>query len=140
MHFAKQLIPQALDAGKVGAYLYNGYWEDIGTIKSFYDAHMDLISIEPKFNLFDASFPLYTHPRFLPGSKVNRGDVSRSILNAGCIIDRAVIKKSIIGLRSVIGAGATIENSLIIGADEYDSSGTISKNKPAMGIGFIKEF
>ncbi|MCK4538671.1 MAG: glucose-1-phosphate adenylyltransferase [Candidatus Krumholzibacteria bacterium] len=133
--FAKQLIPQALDAGKVGAYLYNGYWEDIGTIKSFYDAHMDLISIEPKFNLFDASFPLYTHPRFLPGSKVNRGDVSRSVLNAGCIIDRAVIKKSIIGLRSVIGAGATIENSLVMGADAYDPPGAASKNKPRMGIG-----
>jgi glucose-1-phosphate adenylyltransferase len=133
--FARQVIPQALEKGKVGAFLFKGYWEDIGTIKSFYNAHMDLVSIEPKFNLFDGNFPLYTHPRFLPGSKVNRGDVTRSVLNAGCIIDRAVIKKSIIGLRSVIGAGATIENSLIMGADAYDSPGTSSKSKPGMGIG-----
>ena len=133
--FAREVIPQAMKGGRVGAYLYDGYWEDIGTIKSFYDAHMDLISIQPKFNLFDAAFPLYTHPRFLPGSKVNMGSVRRSILNAGCIIDRATITDSIIGIRSVIGDGARIEQSLILGADRYEPAPKKGVGAPRIGIG-----
>jgi glucose-1-phosphate adenylyltransferase len=133
--FAREVIPQAMKGGRVGAYLYDGYWEDIGTIKSFYEAHMDLVSIQPKFNLFDAAFPLYTHPRFLPGSKVNMGRVRRSILNAGCIIDRATITDSIIGIRSVIGDGARIEQSLILGADRYESAPKRGGGMPRIGIG-----
>ncbi len=133
--FAKEVIPQALSRGKVGAFIYKGYWEDIGTIKSFYEAHMDLVAIQPKFNLFDAVFPLFTHPRFLPGSKVNMGNIRRSILNAGCIIDRATIADSIIGIRSVIGDGARIDRSLILGADGYDPPDRKIGRLPRMGIG-----
>lgn len=133
--FAREVIPQAMKSGRVGAYLYDGYWEDIGTIRSFYEAHMDLVAIQPKFNLFDAAFPLYTHPRFLPGSKVNMGNVRRSILNAGCIIDRATITDSIIGIRSVIGDGARIERSLILGADRYEPAPRKGSGAPRIGIG-----
>ncbi len=119
--FARELIPDALGSLKVNAYVHDGYWEDIGTIGSFYRANMDLVAPMPKFNIFDADFPLYTHPRFLPGCKVNRCEVERSILNNGCIIDRATIKRSIIGVRSRIGAGTVIEKSLILGADYYNT-------------------
>ena len=133
--FAKEIIPGALDRCGVHAYLFDGYWEDIGTIGSFYRAHMDLVARQPKFNLFDAGFPLYTHPRFLPGSKVNRGDIAQSILNDGCIIDRASIKRSIIGLRSRIGAGTEIEGSLLMGADYYGPGDRGGRPLPPVGIG-----
>ncbi len=133
--FAKELIPRAMISRKVSAWLFDGYWEDIGTIKSFYDAHMQLLAAKPKFNIFDVDFPLYTHPRFLPGSRVNKGTIERSILNAGCIIDRATIRKSIIGIRSMIGAGAIIEKSMILGADSYDAAPAPASTIPPLGIG-----
>ena len=89
----------------------------------------------PKFNLFDAKFPIYTHPRFLPGIKVNRGEILRSILNDGGIIDRSEIRRSIIGVRSRIGAGCVIEDSLVMGADYFDTSEVCGKSLPPVGIG-----
>ncbi|MBN2071068.1 MAG: glucose-1-phosphate adenylyltransferase [Candidatus Krumholzibacteriota bacterium] len=133
--FAKQVIPRALKERRVSAFPHEGYWEDIGTIRSFYDAHMKLLSKDPEFNIFDVDFHLYTHPRFLPGSRVNRGVVEKSILNAGCIIDRASIRHSIIGIRSMIGKGAKIENSIILGADYYDSDKDRVPGVPPLGIG-----
>ncbi len=133
--FAKELIPTALKPRKVTAYLYDGYWEDIGTIRSFYQAHRDLVSMMPKFNLFDASFPIYTHARFLPGIKVNRGQIQQSILNDGGIIDRSTIKRSIIGVRSRIGAGCVIEDSLVMGADYFDTVEICGRVPPQVGIG-----
>ncbi|MCK4549867.1 MAG: glucose-1-phosphate adenylyltransferase [Candidatus Krumholzibacteria bacterium] len=118
--FAREIIPDALRSMKVSAYVFDGYWEDIGTIRSFYDAHMELLAPVPKMNLFDADFPIYTHPRFLPGSKIRKAEIERSMINAGCIIDKATIRHSIIGLRSRIGTGAVIEDSFIFGADFYE--------------------
>jgi glucose-1-phosphate adenylyltransferase len=133
--FAKQIIPDALCKLKVSAYVYDGYWEDIGTIRSFYRAHMDLVRPVPKFNLFDPGYPIFTHARFLPGSKVNKGEIRRSILNAGCIIERSKITRSIIGLRSRIAPGAVIEDSLIMGADYYDDAEVCGVRLPNVGIG-----
>jgi glucose-1-phosphate adenylyltransferase len=133
--FAKELIPGALKPRKVSAYLYDGYWEDIGTIRSFYQAHRDLVAMLPKFNLFDASFPIYTHARFLPGIKVNKGEIQQSILNDGGIIDRSTIKRSIIGVRSRIGTGCVIEDALIMGADYFDTVEICGKIPPQVGIG-----
>jgi glucose-1-phosphate adenylyltransferase len=133
--FAKELIPAALKPRKVNAYLYDGYWEDIGTIRSFYQAHRDLVSMLPKFNLFDASFPIYTHARFLPGIKVNKGQIQQSILNDGGIIDRSTIKRSIIGVRARIGAGCVIEDSLLMGADYFDTVEVCGRVPPQVGIG-----
>jgi glucose-1-phosphate adenylyltransferase len=134
--FAREIIPDALRTMKVSAYMFDGYWEDIGTIRSFYDAHMELLAPIPKMNLFDADSPIYTHPRFLPGSKIRRADIRRSMINAGCIIDRATIRHSIIGLRSRIGAGAVIEDSFIFGADYYElDKRRTKKGAPPLGIG-----
>jgi glucose-1-phosphate adenylyltransferase len=133
--FAKEIMPDALSSLRVQAFLYEGYWRDIGTIRAFYDAHMDLLRPVPPMNLFDSAFPIYTHPRFLPGSKIRRSTFERSILNAGCIIDRAVVRHSIIGLRSRIGAGAVIEDSLVFGADLYQLERRSAREGTPIGIG-----
>jgi glucose-1-phosphate adenylyltransferase len=133
--FAKELIPDVLKPLRVHAYLYDGYWEDIGTIGAFYKAHRDLVAPLPGFNLFDATFPIYTHARFLPGIKVNKAEIEHAILNDGGIIDRAVIRRSIIGLRSRIGARTVIEDSLVMGADYFDTVEVCGKTLPAVGIG-----
>lgn len=133
--FARELIPGALKDLKVRAHLYDGYWEDIGTIGAFYRAHRDLVTAVPRFNLFDANFPIYTHPRFLPGIKVNRGEIERSILNDGGIIERSVIKRSVIGVRSRIGARTSIEDSLVMGADYFDETEVCGRKMPPVGIG-----
>ncbi len=133
--FAREIIPDALSWLKVNAFIFKGYWEDIGTIRSFYDAHMDLIAPVPRFNLFDSTFPVFTHPRFLPGSKVARASVERSIVNAGCMIEDSRIIHSIVGLRSRIGAGTVIEDSLIFGADFYELGAGGRSRKPRLGIG-----
>ncbi len=133
--FARELIPGALKGLKVQAYLYDGYWEDIGTIGAFYRAHRDLITAVPRFNLFDGNFPIYTHTRFLPGIKVNRGEIERSILNDGGIIERSVIKRSVIGVRSRIGARTSIEDSLVMGADYFDETEVCGQRMPPVGIG-----
>jgi glucose-1-phosphate adenylyltransferase len=136
--FAREIIPDALRTMKVSAYVFDGYWEDIGTIRSFYDAHMALLSPVPKMNLYDAGFPIYTHPRFLPGSKINQGEIIRSMINAGCIIDKATIRHSIVGLRARIGAGAVIEDSLVFGADLYELEKSREK-RSAVPIGIGRE-
>jgi glucose-1-phosphate adenylyltransferase len=118
--FAKEIIPNSLSRLKVHASVFDGYWEDIGTIRSFYKAHMELVTPLPPFNLFDEWHPLYTHYRFLPGSKVNRGNIDQAILNSGCIIDRSTIRRSIIGVRTRIEAGTLIEDSVVMGADFYE--------------------
>ncbi len=133
--FAREVIPSALSHRGVKAFLFDGYWEDIGTIRSFYEAHMDLLRDKPRFDLFASGSSLYTHPRFLPGSRVMRGEVERSILNAGCTINRATIRNSIIGLRSVIGEGAVVEDSIVLGADSFEGAGRRRGKIPRLGIG-----
>ncbi len=133
--FSREVIPDALSGLKVNAYPFDGYWEDIGTIKSFYEAHMDLVAPVPKFNIFDSNFPIFTHPRFLPGSKVNRGEIERSILSDGCIIEGATIRRAIIGLRSRIEADTVIEDSIVMGADYYQPFEVCGHELPTVGIG-----
>ena len=135
MDFGRDIIPYSLSRYGVCGYVFNGYWEDIGTIGAFYRAHRDLVTAVPKFNLFDANFPIYTHPRFLPGIKVNSGEIERSILNDGGIIERSVIKRSVIGVRSRVGARTSIEDSLVMGADYFDETQVCGKKMPPVGIG-----
>ncbi len=95
--FGKEIIPMAIKKSKVQSYVYTGYWEDIGTIRSFYEANLDLTRINPKFNFYDEDQPIYTHPRNLPPSKLNKADMNRSLATEGCVITNAVINDSIIG-------------------------------------------
>jgi glucose-1-phosphate adenylyltransferase len=139
MDFGKQVIPAAIESGNVQAYLFDGYWEDIGTIGSFHAANLDLTSTLPKFNLFDTEAPIYTHARYLPPSKVNRCQISQSIVSEGCILTRAVINRSIIGVRTRIDFGATIDDTYVMGADFYQSieemASDVRSGVPRIGIG-----
>jgi len=137
--FGKEVIPQAIPKHKVHAYLFDGYWTDIGTIRSFYEANLDLTSSLPQFNFYHEQVPIYTHPRFLPGSKMNNCNVHQSIIAEGCILTGADIKHSIIGIRTRIGGGTTIKNSIIMGADYYETTQDLQENAeqrmPNIGIG-----
>jgi glucose-1-phosphate adenylyltransferase len=137
--FGREIIPRAIQAGKVHAFLFEGYWEDIGTISAFYRANLDLTAKIPKFNLFDAGAPVFTRARYLPPSKVEESQILDSILSDGCIVNGAVISNSVIGLRSRIGKGVRIDASFIMGADYYQSIDEmrmdLAANKPRVGIG-----
>ena len=130
--FGKHLIPQAIEERHVQAYCFSDYWADIGTVGAFYDANIDLVHPMPKFNLFDPDMPLYTHQRYLPGAKLNRASVEATLLCDGVIIEGAMVRDSIIGLRTRIRPGATIESSYVMGADYYQSP---TDSRPQIGIG-----
>jgi len=134
--FGKHVIPKAIEERHVNAYIFEGYWEDIGTIRAFYEANLDLTNLVPKYSFFEASAPIYTHPRFLPGSKINGATLRQAIISDGCIISDAHIERSVIGVRSLIRSGATIRNSVIMGGDYFEVSAPEgSPDLPAIGIG-----
>ena len=134
--FGKHIIPKLIESRRVSAFQHEGYWEDIGTIRAFYDANLDLCEPLPQFNFYDASAPIFTHARYLPATKIIKSQIERSILADGCIINDAHIERSVIGVRSRIQAGATIRDSLIMGADFYDSPDRLPvPGAPVMGIG-----
>lgn len=137
--FGKEIIPNAIKKYKVFSYVYNGYWEDIGTIRSFYDANLELTRIHPKFNFYDENMPIYTHPRNLPPSKLNRADMDRSIATEGCVITNARINDSIVGVRSIIENGTELNGVICMGADYYESmeqlKDNFAKGIPPIGIG-----
>jgi glucose-1-phosphate adenylyltransferase len=117
--FGKHIIPTIIQEKKVHSYIFKGYWEDIGTIQSYYEANLDCTRIVPAFNFFDPHNPIYTRPRLLPASKINNAVIEEALLSDGCIITSATIRRSIIGVRSVIETGCEISESIIIGSDYY---------------------
>ena len=139
MDFGKEVIPAAIRSGPVQAFMFDGYWEDIGTIGAFYRANLDLTSKIPKFNLFDAEAPVFTRARYLPPSKIEDTEINDSIVSDGCIINGAKITTSVIGLRSRISKGVQMEASFMMGADFYqtfeDMRRDHGKNLPRVGIG-----
>jgi glucose-1-phosphate adenylyltransferase len=139
LDFGRNIIPAAIDCCNVQAFLFDGYWEDIGTISAFYEANIDLTAPMPKFNLFDADAPIFTRSRYLPPSKVQNCVINNSIIAEGCIINSASVTRSIVGLRSRIEAGASIEASILMGADYYQSIEDMrSETKasiPRIGVG-----
>jgi glucose-1-phosphate adenylyltransferase len=134
--FGKHIIPGALNQYKVMVYIFKGYWEDIGTIRAFFEANLALTDTLPPYNFFDRLAPIYTHPRFLPASKINAATLRHAIIADGCIISDAHIDRAIIGVRSIIESGATIRNSVIMGADFYEElAERPDRNVPPIGIG-----
>ena len=137
--FGKEIIPNILKQQEVNAYIFEGYWEDIGTIKSFYEANLNLASIYPSFNFYDETSPIYTHRRNLPASKINYSTLNQTLTADGCIITNASISNSIIGIRTLIESGASLEGVVCMGADHYESEEekqeNISKGIPPIGIG-----
>jgi glucose-1-phosphate adenylyltransferase len=137
--FGKHVIPASIGARKVYAHFFDGYWRDVGTIKSFYEANLELTHLVPEFDFYNESTPVYTRPRFLPGSKVNGCFIQSSILSEGSIITGCEIQNSIIGIRSIVRSGAKILNSVVMGGDYYESleeqSINSEKGLPSIGIG-----
>jgi glucose-1-phosphate adenylyltransferase len=140
LDFGREVIPGAIhSSNNVQAFVFDGYWEDIGTISAFYRANLDLTSKIPKFNLFNAEAPVYTRARYLPPSKIEESTITDSIISDGCIINGAGIVNSVIGLRSRVSRGVQIEASFIMGADYYQTIEEMGDNveagKPRVGIG-----
>src|SRR5437868_11428616 len=133
--FGKHIIPQSIKDRQVNAFIFQGYWEDIGTVRAFYEANLNLTDLVPEYSFFDTEAPIYTHPRFLPGSKVNGATLRQAIISDGCIISDAHIERSVIGIRSIIQSGATIRNSVVMGADYFEQDRPAATDVPPIGIG-----
>ena len=137
--FGKGVIPHAIHIKKVYGYLFDGYWEDVGTIGSFYRAMMDLVAPYPRFNFYDPLRFIYTRPRYLPGAKITGCRVCQSIINEGTILEECSVENSMIGIRSRIQLGARIDRSIIMGADYYETPDDLAENRrvgrPNIGIG-----
>jgi len=137
--FGKEIIPEALTRYSVQTHLFNGYWEDIGTIGAFYRANIEMTLPLPPFNFFDSEAPMYTRPRYLPGSKLLDCHIQSSIITEGCIINGATIKDSVIGIRSRVEHGSRLEGVLMMGADFYQTleelQADIDRGFPRIGVG-----
>jgi glucose-1-phosphate adenylyltransferase len=117
--FGKQIIPGAIQDRKVVAYPFTGYWNDIGTVRSFFDTNIMLAQPKPDFNLYDTEMPLYTNARMLPPAKVTRSTIERTIVGEGCVIVDSEITDSVIGVRTFIDRGTRIHRTVMLGSDYY---------------------
>jgi glucose-1-phosphate adenylyltransferase len=137
--FGKDIIPQAIQSLRVFSSVFQGYWEDIGTIRAFFEANIDVTNELPRFNFFDMASPIFSRPRFLPGSKINGAQIDHAVISDGCILNHAIIKHSIVGLRSIVGAGTSLNRAIVLGSDYYESYESIVEHekagKPRIGIG-----
>jgi glucose-1-phosphate adenylyltransferase len=137
--FGREIFPASIRARKVQTHLFDGYWEDIGTIKAFFDCNLSLAQENPLFQLASAEAPVYSRPRFLPPSRIGDATVKGSLVADGCHIgDNVVIENSVIGLRCNVADGAVIRNSFIMGADDYETETekqSCSSERPPIGIG-----
>ncbi len=137
--FGKHIIPDAIKTHRVFSHVYQGYWEDIGTIRSFFEANLDITSELPRFNFFDMNAPVFSRPRFLPGSKINGAQIDHAVVSDGCIINHARIISCIVGIRSLVGAGSELKRVILLGCDYYESRASIEESnkagRPRIGVG-----
>ena len=134
LDFGRELIPHALAKYKVKPYLYRGYWADVGTIESFYEANVMLGRAAAPFRFWDPKCPIYTHLRHLPGSRMTDCQIRDSIVCDGCFLDKCQIDETVVGIRTHVEAGARISQSVLLGADFYED-GSTPKDAPRLGIG-----
>jgi glucose-1-phosphate adenylyltransferase len=137
--FGKDVIPRALHEMRVHAHPFRGYWEDVGTIRSYFEANLALTEAIPPFDFYEASRPIFTNPRFLPATKVESCAVRRALISEGCILVGAEVERAVVGIRSRIGRGAQVRNSLVLGADFYETVEEMDRAQasglPPLGIG-----
>jgi glucose-1-phosphate adenylyltransferase len=138
--FGKHIIPAAIDKGmRVFAYPFESYWEDIGTIKAFYEANLAMASPNPPFDFFAPEWPIYTRARYLSGSRVLDSSIRRVVLAPGCRINSAAVADSVIGLRSIVNPGAHLHRVVMMGADDYETMVQLEENRrlglPDIGVG-----
>ena len=132
--FGREIIPRAIEEFPVFAFPYDGYWEDIGTIPSFHKANLDLVEPMPPLNMYDAERPIYSHPRFLPGTKIHHCDIEQAVLAEGAILEGSRVKHSIVGIRAMVRRNSVIENSVVMGASRYEALDEI-EGDVRIGIG-----
>lgn len=120
LDFGRELIPRAMDRYRVSAYLHNSYWADVGTVESFYEANIMLTEPDAPFSFYHPRQPIYTHPRFLPPSRLVDCQLERALIAEGCSLEQCRVEASVVGIRSRIGRGATIRRSVLLGADQYE--------------------
>lgn len=137
--FGKDVIPHAIPDYRVYAYPFTGYWEDIGTIRSYYEANLALTDSQPKFQLYDPQMRLFTRPRFLPGAHLMEMHATSSVICAGCHVAQATLDHTLLGTRAIIRSGVEISDSVIVGADYYETQENLEVNRdrgiPDVGIG-----
>ena len=134
--FGKHIIPRSIEKYKVQSYIFQGYWEDIGTIRSFFDANLALTNEKPPFSFFDTTRPVYTHARFLPATKIQGANIKKAIIADGSVIADAEIEHSVIGVRSFIQGGTTIRHAILMGNDFFDADlAQNDKTGTPLGIG-----
>lgn len=137
--FGKEIIPSLLGRVPLHAYAFDGYWEDIGTVRSFFDANLALTDPNPTFDFYDSRQVVYTHARFLPAARVTDSQVDRAVIADGCRINGAKIRRSMIGVRSTIEDGSVVDHVVMMGADFFDESDEAEEDRdtgtPSLGIG-----
>jgi glucose-1-phosphate adenylyltransferase len=137
--FGREVIPSLLGKKKLFAYMFEGYWEDIGTVRAFFEANLALAQPLPPFNFFEPKAPIYTQDRYLPASKLNKCAIDHVVIGDGSILTDSSLKHSVLGIRSFIGEGSVLEDTIVMGADYYETSeqlaSNVAKGKPHLGIG-----
>jgi glucose-1-phosphate adenylyltransferase len=137
--FGRHVIPKLVPEARVHAYVYRGYWEDVGTIRSYYEANLALCQPVPPFDFYDVQRPVFTHPRFLPATKVESCTVENALVSEGCVIVESELRRALVGIRARIGRGVRVRDSLLLGADYYETVEETARASeaglPRIGIG-----
>ena len=138
--FGKEIFPRSIKTHNVQAYLFDGYWEDLGTVKAYHDSHMALAGENPPFDFHSPDGVIYTRMRFLPASRIIKADLKHALVSDGCVIDEGSrLENCVVGVRSRIGSGVSLKNTVIMGADRYEKTEEIETNSaagiPPLGIG-----
>ncbi len=137
--FGKEIIPGLLGKKKLFAHIFEGYWEDIGTVRAFFEANLALAQPLPPFNFFDPTAPIYTTDRYLPASKLNKCAIDHVVIGDGSILTDSTLKHSVLGIRSFVGEGSVLEDTVLMGADYYETDDQLAANlvkgRPHLGVG-----
>jgi glucose-1-phosphate adenylyltransferase len=137
--FGKEVIPSLLKNSRLFSYVFEGYWEDIGTVRAFFEANIALTHPLPPFNFFDRAAPIYTHARYLPASKINRCNIDHVVIGDGCIVTDSTLRHCLVGIRSILGEHSNLDEVVLMGADFYQTAKEVATDKaagkPSIGIG-----
>lgn len=137
--FGKEVIPSLLGNSKLSSYIFEGYWEDIGTVRAFFEANLALAQPLPPFDFFNRRAPIYTHARYLPASKINKCTIDHVVIGDGCIVTNSTLRHCVIGIRSILGENSNLEDVVMMGADYYENAVELEACRvagiPPFGIG-----
>jgi glucose-1-phosphate adenylyltransferase len=135
LDFGHEIIPALLGRRRVNAFMFRGYWADVGTVESFYDANILLTAPGAPFSFYDPRRPVYTRPRFLPGSRLDSCTLDHAIVAEGCFLDRCTVRDSVVGIRSQIRAGTQVTRSVLLGADFYEADNEAPRRADGAKLG-----